>query len=544
MIFLNSELLALLLVAPCAFSTCSPVSADSTVNQTSSCTLGPGERSHQVVNHSSSFWTYQTFKSSKFNPPELDIITNDKPLAPGLLFLTPGNFGPTPATKDVAPMIMTDDGQLVWEGPTTTDTVTNLHVSTYQNNPVLTYWQGPVTVAPNTGHGYGNITFLDTSYSNILTFCPKLGLVTADNSTYPCEADVHESLVTSRDTLLFIAHNVTQADLSSIGGPENGWIYDSLVYDVEPRTGEILYRWSAIEHVPVNETKVSLTTGGQNQSVPLNYCMANSAVDVGDTYLINGRHTSTVYLVDNRQGDLIWRLNGEDGGDFGPLPSDGKFSWQHHVRAHNVTNNSMVVSMLNNDGSAFVNRSRDSTGLVLKLALPPSKANIHSVDAVLKSPASSVPVDTNGQGSVALLPNGNALIGYGQIPLAREYGPGEGSNTEIRWQARFGVDNLVQDYRIFKQEWEAIPTWPPSLYVDTTESASEDGCFSAYASWNGATDLMEWKVYVGPTEQTLSYIGSVPPRGFETKFRVGGPVLQVAAVTTNRHEYRSASVSV
>ena len=291
---------------------------------TSSCKIGPGKESHQVVSGQGSYWQYQIFMSAPFNPPELDITTNGEPLAPGLLFMTPGNFGPTLATKDTAPMIMTDKGQLVWKGPSTNVTVTDLHVATFEKQPVLVYWQGPVSLAPNGGHGYGSITFLDTSYNNILTVCPKLGLVTPDNTSYPCEADVHEVIITKRGTLLFAAHNVTKADLSSIGGSKDGWVYDSLIYDIQPRTGEILFRWSSLEHVPVSETKMPLATGGQSQLQPLNYFMVNSAVDVGDGYLINGRHCSAIYLVD-KQGDVVWTLDGETGGDFGPLPSGGQF---------------------------------------------------------------------------------------------------------------------------------------------------------------------------------------------------------------------------
>jgi hypothetical protein len=294
-------------------------------SQNVSCKLGPGKNSAQVVNGSDSYWPYQTYKSSPFNPPKLEITTNGQPLAPGLLFMTPGNLGATLATKDVAPMIMTEGGQLVWEGPVTNFTVANLHVSTFENQTILTYWNGFISSGINTGHGYGNITFLDNSYGEILTVCPKLGLQTADNTTYPCEADVHESHITNRGTLLFTAHNVTQTDLSSMDGPENGWVYDCLVYEIEPRTGKILFRWSALEHIPVNTTLMSLATGGQSKAVPLNYIHVNSVVDVGDTYLISGRHTSTVYLVDKTTGDVLWSLNGKTGGDFGPLPPDGQF---------------------------------------------------------------------------------------------------------------------------------------------------------------------------------------------------------------------------
>lgn len=312
-------------LGPTSFSLAKRSISSYKASKNASCKLGDGESSAQIVNGSGSYWPYQTYKSSSFNPPKLEITTNGQPLASGLLFMTPGNFGATLATKDVAPMIMTDDGQLVWEGPVTTGTVTNLHVSTFDNQTILTYWNGFVTTGTNTGHGYGNITFLDSSYSEILTVCPKLGLQTPDNSTYPCEADVHESHITSRGTLLFTAHNVTQADLSSIGGPKNGWVYDCLVYEMEPRTSEVLFRWSALEHVPVNSTLMPSSTGGQSRSVPLNYILINSVVDVGDMYLISGRHTSTVYLVDKKTGDVLWSLNGETGGDFGPLPSEAQF---------------------------------------------------------------------------------------------------------------------------------------------------------------------------------------------------------------------------
>lgn len=204
-------------------------------------------------------------------------------------------------------------------------TVTNLHVSTFQKQTILSYWNGFVTSGANFGHGYGNITFLDTSYSETLTICPKLGLQTPDNVTYPCEADVHESHITSHGGLLFTAHHVTQTDRSSIGGPKNGWVYDCLIYEINPVTGEILFQWSALEHIPVNRTLMPLATGGQNRSIPLNYILINSVVDFGDTYLINGRHISTVYLVDKKNGNVLWSLNGETGGDFGPLSPDAKF---------------------------------------------------------------------------------------------------------------------------------------------------------------------------------------------------------------------------
>lgn len=39
-----------------------------------------------------------------------------------------------------------------------------------------------------------------------------------------------------------------------------------------------------------------------------------------------------MYLVDKKSGEIVWRFNGDDGGDFGELPEEGRFSWEHFVR--------------------------------------------------------------------------------------------------------------------------------------------------------------------------------------------------------------------
>ena len=58
-----------------------------------------------VTGLTSGFWPYQSYKSSPFNPPQLQITRNGQPLAPGLLFLSPENVTPLGGAKDVAPLI-------------------------------------------------------------------------------------------------------------------------------------------------------------------------------------------------------------------------------------------------------------------------------------------------------------------------------------------------------------------------------------------------------------------------------------------------------
>ena len=286
------------------------------------CSIGSGEESHTVGGSPSSpLWPWQIYQSSPFTPPELQITRNGGPLAPGLLFITPSNGGPVPAVKEAAPLILTDQGQLVWNGPSSN--ATNLRVAKYEGRDILTYWTGLSTAGANVGHGYGNVTFLDSSYNEILVVCPKLGLVIPDDAQFPCEADLHESYVTDRNTILVTAYNATPADLSSIGGPKDGWIFDCLFFEIEPKTNEVLFRWSAIEHVPVNQTKQPLGKSGTKAS-PFDYFHINSVVNIGDQYLANSRHTWSFFLITSK-GEVVWTVQGETGGDFGSLPPNGHF---------------------------------------------------------------------------------------------------------------------------------------------------------------------------------------------------------------------------
>lgn len=285
------------------------------------CPLGPGVQSAEIVNNPPT-WPYQKFKSSPFTPPQFKITTNGQPLAPGVLFITPSEQTPIVATSDVAPLIMTDAGQLVFNGPIVN--ATNFRHAVYKGKNILTYWSGLSTAGANIGHGYGNVTFLDTSYNEILTVCPKLGLVTPDDTEYLCEADLHESFTTDRDTIIVSAYNATQTDLTSVGGQNDGWIFDCLFFEIEPETGKILFQWSAIEHVPVTASQQPLAGTGVNKTVPWDYFHINSIVNIGDEYLVNSRHTWTTFLLTS-QGDIIWRLQGNTGGDFGPLPENGHF---------------------------------------------------------------------------------------------------------------------------------------------------------------------------------------------------------------------------
>lgn len=194
----------------------------------------------------------------------------------------------------------------------------------YNGKDTVTFWSGISAASANSGHGYGNVTFLDTSYNNFMTVCPQLGLVTPENTEYLCEADFHEAYITDRNTILVSAYNATQTDLTSVGGPKDGWVFDSLFFEIEPESGNVFFRWSALEYISVNDTKEPLAAAGRNQSLPFDCFHINSVVNFGNEWLVNLWNTWSTYML-TAEGDVIWRIQGDTGGDFGPLPDDARF---------------------------------------------------------------------------------------------------------------------------------------------------------------------------------------------------------------------------
>lgn len=295
--------------------------------------------SREVIHNSTIMWPYFTYKSSDATPPELQINKTGQELADGLLFFDLADGFATEATKFLGPLIMTDTGDLVWSGPT--GNVADVRTQTFNGEPVLTYWSGSGTAGADAivGHGWGGVNVYDTSYTLLARVCPKVDLLLPPGVSAECKADIHEAQMTSRNTMLITAYNTTEADLTSVGGPKDGWVLDSLALEVDVMTGEVLFSWSPLAHVSLNASHYPLLGLGYNTSAPWDFFHMNSIQAVGDNYLINSRHLWTTYLV-NSEGDILWHIEGNTGGSFGSLPEGGNFVSQTQA---------LLGSLLTND---------------------------------------------------------------------------------------------------------------------------------------------------------------------------------------------------
>lgn len=250
-------------------------------------------------------WPVQSFRSSPLQPPYLN-VTKLGQTELGYLFIAPRDSSRNTTTLT----IYSDDGQLVWQSEPN-ETIFSVRPQMLHGEPVITYWSGNLDF----GFGWGSITILNSSYQEIA----KVTLPNTENNyirtlqedDFPSYIDIHEDMITEEGTMLVNAVNVTQADLTSVGGPKDGWVQDALVYEIDIETNEVLFKWSAFEHVkdiPMAEAHFPLGDTGKNSTLPWEYAHLNSVVKYGDKYLVSARYLCGVYLI-GKNGDLIWKLH-------------------------------------------------------------------------------------------------------------------------------------------------------------------------------------------------------------------------------------------
>ena len=180
---------------------------------------------------------------------------------------------------------------------------------------MIVYWEGFIT----NGFGFGAISILNSSYDEIhrVTLdCKEEGFMTVyDPKSFSSCIDFHESQLTDNGTVLVTAVNVTQADLSSVGGPKDGWIQDGIVYEIDIKTNQILFRWSAYEHiqeVPMSYDIAPLGADGAgsgvNKTDPWGYPHLNSVAKYGDSYLVSSRYMCSVFFI-AKNGSVQWHLH-------------------------------------------------------------------------------------------------------------------------------------------------------------------------------------------------------------------------------------------
>lgn len=419
--------------------------------------------------------------------------------------------------------IMSDDGELIWSAGYS-DT-TNPSYQTYNGEDVITYWEG--TLAGAIGRGYGKIVVMNTSYVPLWNVTLTDGIYVADE-TYSSYIDAHEALISTSNTLLVTSYNTTQADLTSVGWGTAGWILDSMVFELDIETSEVLWSWSAVDHVdqiPLTASHSPITAIPHTAANAWDYFHINGIEEYGEGYLISSRTLCSIFYVSKATGDVIWYLNGDDGGNF-TLPANyeaqepsgsGLFQYQHDPRVLSTSSTGLTITLLNNNNFEHGNLLSPNTSYGLEITLNTNDFT-STLDQVLYDPSDAIHTIAEGDRQT-LTSTGGVFIGYGFEPYAKELD----ADSNVIWSAQWGT---IGDgsYRSRKYVYTGHPTTLPKLAIEAGIAS-----YTVYVSWNGATEVTHWEIVgCGPLGRM-----TVAKSGFETSWTGSCPRASIHVLALN-----------
>ena len=440
------------------------------------------------------------------HPPVVTVTQATEGSQGPYLFLAPRGYAGK-SVGDSGLMIVDRDGQLVWFGSPISGTPLNFTKQVYRGQPVLTWSAGIVN---QVGITYGTSYIADTSYRVIAKV--KAG--------HGAQTDLHEFSITPQDTALITAHRKIQADLSPVGGPKKGWLMTSNAQEIDIASGQVLFDWNSLDHVPLTESYQKLMGG--TSSTPYDYFHINSVALAPDgDVIISSRNTWTIYKVSRSSGKIAWRLGGKKT-DFTAGPG-AHFAWQHDARMPAAD----VLTVF--DNASAPPEEPQSRGLLLNVD---TKAMHVTLRQAYQHPAGLL---ADNQGSVQLQPDGRVFVGWGAEPYLSEFSP----HGDLLLDAELPLND--QSYRAFTFTWTGRPPGRP----DVAARANPARGSAVFVSWNGATDVATWTVLAGKNPSALAPAASQPRAGFETNISVNseGPYFAVTAHDASGQQLgRSATV--
>ncbi len=435
-------------------------------------------------------------------PSTVSIATPAKPGASaGDLFQAPYQGMGSPG-----PMISEQNGNLVWFHPLPAgDSATNFHVQQYEGKAVLVWWQGRIL---QVGFGQGEDVLYSTSYQHVAT-------IFAGNGYH---ADLHEIRITPQGTAWIDIFDPIHMKVPSSSGPSDGVLLDSVVQEIDIKTGLVMWEWHALGHISLGESQTP-----SHATYPWDYVHINSvdpdpssaagsSVGAGagsgqpGDLLLSSRNTWTLYDVDLHSGAINWRLGGEHSSF--KLGAGTRFYWQHDAEWQPGG----LISMFDNGSDPP--KEKQSRGLLLD-----PNTSSHAVTLVKQFTNPTNTLLAESQGNTVNLSTGentagNWLMGYGGLPNFTEYDP----SGHVLLDGTLGKN--VQSFRTYLAPWSGQAPGVPSVLMS--------GSSAVAVSWNGATNVASWRVLGGPSATALAPVASAAKAGFQSTISVPAGAAYVA----------------
>lgn len=428
-------------------------------------------------------WNYVS--APTLHPPRLQVVERSAGLAKGDFLaanLLPSLAGHPPAGQRGL-LLLDSRAQPLWFMPTKGN-VYAFGQQTYMGKPVLVWLAGQTLV------------MADEHYRKIATI----------RAQPPWAIDIHDSYIADGDVWVTVFRIVSNQNLTRYGGHRHAHVLDEGLEEFQISTGKVVSTWDALNpggtpNVPLSASEVSaktttqLTPNGPKLWDPY-HLNSVQALPNGDL-LVSMRNTWAVYLIDPTTDRTIWTLGGKH--STFQSASGASFAWQHDARlvdpAQGGHGRNIKLTLFNDDNGG-VSTQNPSEGMVLALSTTTDQAML--VSAYRHNPPLAAPI----LGSMQLLANGNALVGWGGQPYFSEYSPSGKELLDVRWPG------ASLSYRVLlTNAWVGAPSDLPSGAVRGD---------NVYASWNGATRVARWEVLAGSNTGHLAVVATARRTGFET----------------------------
>ncbi|RMD42028.1 hypothetical protein DV735_g3074, partial [Chaetothyriales sp. CBS 134920] len=428
-------------------------------------------------------------------------IYNEAALTPGYIFIAPYQ------TFQGGPYIYDNHGNLVYSGfgETGSGTFHLFHVCNVKGTDKLCYISG----AQNQGYSRGHGVIMDDTLTTWTSVKSGGGGVS--------NFDEHEfNIVDDSQNALMIAYVPEQFDLTEWGvSTGQGWIMNNYFQKIQLGTNKLLFEWSAMDHISIDETTVlpnstEVSGTGFDPTAPWDWFHLNSVDQNADgDYLISARHVSTIYKISGQDGSVIWRLGGKRS-DF--TFADGqKFSFQHDARWREENATTTIISLFDNASNGYSQTRPYSSGQILKLDHTNNSVTILREYIGLNKMLSASQANLQLLGPNSAWDQANTFVGWGNNAYISEH-----LNDGTMVQSGFFATTGTMNYRAFKYNYTTNPTDSPALYTFARTNSSRT---VYYMSWNGATRVASWRVYgAASRDGPWTAIDVVGKEGFETTF--------------------------
>ena len=435
------------------------------------------------------------------HPPKLKVVSRKSGVAGGdfLVANLPSVSTPGRMVGEGGPLILDNKLRPVWfHGVGTRVGAADLQQETLMGQPVLLWWEGVVSSTGATTKG--KVFIVNQHYQTIATLKARA----------PWVISLHDASIEPGTPNIWVTA-YRKVKNQPLGGGRRGTVYDVSLQEYNLNTKKLIKTWDALNpghkaHVPLSlseQPPPSRSQVRQQHAIWDAYHLNSVQALSNGQLLVSMRNTWGVYLINPSTGKIVWTLGGKK--SFFNFAKNAHFAWQHH--AEMLSNGEVTLFNDNctvNDRGLDCLGHRQSSGMVLKLNVGKRKATLAKAFFHHRG------LHTAFLGSMQLLGNGGAVVGWGSLPYFSEYSRSGKQLLDVKWPHK------DQTYRaLYTSTWVGTPSYPPNGAV-----RKSNGKATVFASWNGATEVAKWQVFAGSSASSLQMVASKARSGFETAIKL------------------------